>query len=244
VFFEEPLHYTDPWGYAELCKGTTVPIAGGECLTGAAEWRTFIDMDCFDIGQPDASFTGGLTVVVEVAEHARRAQPQHRHPRLGRGRLPHAERPRRLRLPQHHASSKCPRTTARCTARWCAIPSRCATAASSCRPRRRASASCSSEDTKARYPFKPGSGEFNERARQEPREAMDDQTQPMTKILIDIPIHQPGLATLSSALPNVDVAICRPHHADESGRAPGGGTPRRYREILFCADHPGRTSTP
>ena len=22
-FFEEPLHYTDPWGYAELCRATT-----------------------------------------------------------------------------------------------------------------------------------------------------------------------------------------------------------------------------
>ena len=21
-FFEEPLHYTDPWGYAELCRST------------------------------------------------------------------------------------------------------------------------------------------------------------------------------------------------------------------------------
>ena len=34
-FFEEPLHYTDPWGYAQLCKSTTVPIAGGECLTAS-----------------------------------------------------------------------------------------------------------------------------------------------------------------------------------------------------------------
>ena len=29
-FFEEPLHYTDPWGYAELARTTSVPIAGGE----------------------------------------------------------------------------------------------------------------------------------------------------------------------------------------------------------------------
>lgn len=67
VFFEEPLHYTDPQGYAALCQKTTVPVAGGECLTGTCEWRTFIDMDCFDIGQPDASFSGGLSTVVEVA---------------------------------------------------------------------------------------------------------------------------------------------------------------------------------
>ncbi len=67
VFFEEPLHYTDINGYAHLCKKTTVPVAGGECLTGTTEWQRFIEMDGFDIGQPDASFTGGLSTVVEIA---------------------------------------------------------------------------------------------------------------------------------------------------------------------------------
>lgn len=67
-FFEEPLHYTDPWGYAELCRATEVPIAGGECLTAAYEWRVFAEQDCFDIGQPDASFTGGLGEFLAVAK--------------------------------------------------------------------------------------------------------------------------------------------------------------------------------
>lgn len=67
LFFEEPLHYTDPWSYAELCRTSNVPIAGGECITGAYEWQTFIERDCFDIGQPDASFTGGLGVFMDVA---------------------------------------------------------------------------------------------------------------------------------------------------------------------------------
>ena len=66
-FFEEPLHYTDPWGYAELCRATSVPIAGGECLTATYEWRVFAEMDSFDIGQPDASFTGGLGEFLNVA---------------------------------------------------------------------------------------------------------------------------------------------------------------------------------
>jgi len=66
-FFEEPLHYTNPWGYAELCKDTHVPIAGGECLTTSYEWRVFVERDCFDIGQPDASFTGGLGEFMKVA---------------------------------------------------------------------------------------------------------------------------------------------------------------------------------
>ncbi len=68
VFFEEPLHYTDPWGYAELCKATETPIAGGECLTAAYEWRVFAEQDSFDIGQPDASFTGGLGEFLVVAK--------------------------------------------------------------------------------------------------------------------------------------------------------------------------------
>ncbi len=76
LFFEEPLHYTNPSGYAELCRSTEVPIAGGECLTGINEWRAFAEMDCFDIGQPDASFTGGLSEFLAVASllHARDRQ--------------------------------------------------------------------------------------------------------------------------------------------------------------------------
>ncbi|MEO6003181.1 MAG: mandelate racemase/muconate lactonizing enzyme family protein [Opitutus sp.] len=75
-FLEEPLHYTDPWGYAELCRATTVPIAGGECLTAAYEWKVFAQQDSFDIGQPDASFTGGLgeflIVAMMMAERGRK----------------------------------------------------------------------------------------------------------------------------------------------------------------------------
>jgi galactonate dehydratase len=67
-FFEEPLPYTDPVGYAELRQVSKVAIAGGECLTGLCEWRRYIDQDCFDIGQPDASFTGGLTTFVKVSQ--------------------------------------------------------------------------------------------------------------------------------------------------------------------------------
>lgn len=66
-FLEEPLHYTAPWDYAELCRSTSVPIAGGECLTASYEWRVFAEQDAFDIGQPDASFTGGLGEFTKVA---------------------------------------------------------------------------------------------------------------------------------------------------------------------------------
>lgn len=68
LFFEEPLHYTNPWGYAELCRTSEIPIAGGECLTTTYEWRVFTELDAFDIGQPDASFTGGFRQCLAVAE--------------------------------------------------------------------------------------------------------------------------------------------------------------------------------
>ena len=67
-FLEEPLHYTDPWGYAELCRATTLPIAGGECLTASYEWKVFAEQDSFDIAQPDASFTGGIGECMNVAK--------------------------------------------------------------------------------------------------------------------------------------------------------------------------------
>jgi galactonate dehydratase len=44
-----------------------VPIAGGECLTAAYEWRVFVEQDAFDIGQPDAAFTGGMLEFGRVA---------------------------------------------------------------------------------------------------------------------------------------------------------------------------------
>ncbi len=67
TFLEEPLHYTDVDGYSRLCKSTTTTIAGGECLTAVCEWQTFTTRDCFDVGQPDASFLPGLAQFMEVA---------------------------------------------------------------------------------------------------------------------------------------------------------------------------------
>ncbi len=66
-FFEEPLPYNDPAAYAELCRNSPVPIAGGEVLTASYEWKVFAEADAFDIGQPDAAFTGGLGEFMRVA---------------------------------------------------------------------------------------------------------------------------------------------------------------------------------
>jgi L-alanine-DL-glutamate epimerase-like enolase superfamily enzyme len=78
-FLEEPLHYTRPDWYSALSAATSVPVAGGECLTAVCEWQTFIDQDSFRIGQPDASFTAGLDPFMQVAsllaEHGRTVAP-------------------------------------------------------------------------------------------------------------------------------------------------------------------------
>lgn len=67
MFIEEPLQYTEPEVYSELCRRTTIPIAGGECLSAFCEWQNFVSHDSFDIGQPDASFTAGMDQFMEVA---------------------------------------------------------------------------------------------------------------------------------------------------------------------------------
>ena len=57
-FFEEPLHYNDMHGYAELCRNTSVPVAGGEGLSTRQEFAQYADNRAFDIAQPDASLIG------------------------------------------------------------------------------------------------------------------------------------------------------------------------------------------
>ena len=42
LFYEEPLRYDDPDGYAELRRQTRIPIAGGECLTGVGEFQRLV----------------------------------------------------------------------------------------------------------------------------------------------------------------------------------------------------------
>ena len=99
--FEEPLPYTNPWGYGELRGATTVRIAGGETLTGVPEWRVFAEEDAFDIAQPDAAFCGGLGEFLRIAALFEARGRKHRHARLGRRRRADAEHPRGVRGPEH-----------------------------------------------------------------------------------------------------------------------------------------------
>jgi len=102
IFFEEPLHYTRPDEYAELVKNTATPIAGGECLTSVSEWQTFISNDCFHIGQPDASFTAGLDPFMQVASLLSAK---------GRSVAPHAWGAGASQMQNIHCGFACPNTT-------------------------------------------------------------------------------------------------------------------------------------
>jgi L-alanine-DL-glutamate epimerase-like enolase superfamily enzyme len=101
-FLEEPLHYTRPDLYSELCKNTNTPIAGGECLTAVCEWQTFIAQDSFNIGQPDASFTAGLDQFMQVAASL---------DKTGRKIAPHAWGAGASQMQNIHCGFACPNTT-------------------------------------------------------------------------------------------------------------------------------------
>jgi L-alanine-DL-glutamate epimerase and related enzymes of enolase superfamily len=100
-FLEEPLHYTRPDWYRQLSAATTVPVAGGECLTAVCEWQTFIDQDSFRIGQPDASFTAGLHQFTLVADMLAKK---------GRTVAPHAWGAGASQMQNIHCGFACPNT--------------------------------------------------------------------------------------------------------------------------------------
>jgi galactonate dehydratase len=159
VFYEEPLHYTDPWGYAELCRATDVPIAGGECLTASYEWRVFVEQDCFDIGQPDASFTGGLGEFLNVAAMLARR---------GRKIATHAWGAGASLMQNVHAGFAAPNTAIlEIPPDYAGLHSDLIDGGLVIRdghvlpPDRPGLGVVLTDDIKRRYPFQPGSGEFN-----------------------------------------------------------------------------------
>lgn len=72
-FFEEPLSYLDPAGYAWLRERTDVRIAGGESLSLRRGFEEFVNLGALDVLQPDANFVGGVDNFMAVtalgAEH-------------------------------------------------------------------------------------------------------------------------------------------------------------------------------
>ncbi len=158
-FLEEPLHYTDPWGYAELCRATATPIAGGECLTASYEWRVFANQDSFDIGQPDASFTGGMGEFMAVAKMMEER---------GRKVATHAWGAGGSLMQNIHAGFAAPNTCIlEIAPDYAGLHSEVIDGGLTIQngyavpPDRPGLGVILTDEIKARYPFKPGSGEFN-----------------------------------------------------------------------------------
>jgi L-alanine-DL-glutamate epimerase-like enolase superfamily enzyme len=158
-FLEEPLPYTDPWGYAEIARAAAVPIAGGECLTAEYEWRVFAECDAFDIGQPDASFTGGLREFMKVASMLEKR---------GRGIATHAWGAGGSLMQNVHCGFAAPNTRIlEIAPDYAGLHSEVIDGSFTMRngyvlpPEKPGLGIVLTDETKNRYPFVPGSGEFN-----------------------------------------------------------------------------------
>lgn len=73
LWLEEPLPRYDTKQLAQLCAEVDIPIAGGELNIGLHEYKTLVDMDCYDIIQADAAFSEGIFQLRKVASLAEMA---------------------------------------------------------------------------------------------------------------------------------------------------------------------------
>jgi D-galactarolactone cycloisomerase len=61
-WYEEPLPRHDLHGYAQLCAGLDIGIAGGEGAQRASDLQALLQARAIEISQPDVAGVGGLTV--------------------------------------------------------------------------------------------------------------------------------------------------------------------------------------
>lgn len=66
-WFEEPIQCEDVAGHAMLAEKLDIPLAVGESLYSAQEFRAYLDRDAAAILQPDVTRIGGLTNWLKVA---------------------------------------------------------------------------------------------------------------------------------------------------------------------------------
>ena len=73
AWIEEPLPMDAYRALSELTAYSRVPIAGGELhSSGLPELEMMIEQRCYDVFQPDAVFTGGISQTMEVARLLRK----------------------------------------------------------------------------------------------------------------------------------------------------------------------------
>ncbi len=72
AWIEEPLPMDDYDALSELVEYSKVPITGGELHTGGwPELKMMIERRCYDVFQPDATFSGGIAQTIKVARLCR-----------------------------------------------------------------------------------------------------------------------------------------------------------------------------
>jgi D-galactarolactone cycloisomerase len=67
LWVEEPLPRYNLQQLARLTAAVDIPIAGGELNIGLHEYKTLVDMNCYDIIQADAAFSEGIFQLRKVA---------------------------------------------------------------------------------------------------------------------------------------------------------------------------------
>jgi len=71
-WIEEPLPMDDYEAQAALCAYSKVPITGGELHSGGyPELKMMIEKGCYDVFQPDAIMSGGISQSLNVAKLCR-----------------------------------------------------------------------------------------------------------------------------------------------------------------------------
>ncbi len=66
-WMEEPLPYGDWENLARLTRETDIYIAGGELNTQFHEFKTILEMGCYDIIQPDCTMSEGISQMRKIA---------------------------------------------------------------------------------------------------------------------------------------------------------------------------------
>lgn len=159
LFLEEPLSYLEPELYRVLREQTKTTIAGGECLTAICEWETFINAKSFGVGQPDASFTSGLSHFIQIAAklHANDARV-----------APHAWGAGGSQMQNIHCAFACPNTIiVEVAPAYGPLHSELIKDAMQIKngrilpPEKPGLGIALTEDIIERFPFIPGTGEFN-----------------------------------------------------------------------------------
>ncbi|MBL9215846.1 MAG: mandelate racemase/muconate lactonizing enzyme family protein [Opitutaceae bacterium] len=87
LFFEEPLPFNDPEGYALLRQESSTPIGGGEGFLGLYDFMHYFRLHALDVAQPDVGYHGGITETLRIiaAAEAHNVRVVMHNPSLGAG---------------------------------------------------------------------------------------------------------------------------------------------------------------